>query len=206
MPKGEIELRRGLGNRTFEAAVKLLDKDAIVEKVRLSDTAYYARVKDAGTKVVLLRDRDGVIDATCDCSKKPMGCKHCAAVYLDHIGFVRGFDSSEVLRDIDELARTSFDPRDYEIDGYTAVYEFYNYIQDKVLNRRIRSLCRAIARSGADEETKEELYRRVWEATENLESPHDEWSQDVFYGITGLWFGEDEDQGRCGDITDGTSG
>ena len=51
--------------------------------------------------------------------------------------------------------------------------------------------CRAIAGSGADENTKDDLYRRVWEATENLESPHDEWSQDVFYGITGLWFGED---------------
>ena len=68
MPKGEIVLRKELGDRTFEAAVKLLDRNAIVEKVKLSDTAYYARVKDAGTKVVLLRDRDGVIDATCDCS------------------------------------------------------------------------------------------------------------------------------------------
>ena len=73
------------------------------------------------------------------------------------------------------------------------MYEFYNYVQDKVINKRIRSLCRAIAGSGADEKTKDDLYRRVWEATENLESPHDEWSQDVFYCITGLWFGEDED-------------
>ena len=46
MPKGEIALRKELGDRTFEAAVKLLDKNAIVEKVRLSDSAYYARVKD----------------------------------------------------------------------------------------------------------------------------------------------------------------
>ena len=193
MPKGEIALRKELGDRTFEAAVKLLDKNAIVEKVKLSDSAYYARVKDAGTKVVLLRDRDGVIDATCDCSKKPMGCKHCATVYMDHIGFVRRFDGSEVLKGIDELARTSFDFRDYDVDQYTAMYDFYNYVQDKVINRRIKSLCRAIAGSGADKKTKDDLYRRVWEATENLESPHDEWSQEVFYGITGLWFGEDDD-------------
>lgn len=31
MPEGEMELRRRFGDRTFEAALKLLDKDAIVE-------------------------------------------------------------------------------------------------------------------------------------------------------------------------------
>ena len=193
MTKGEIALRKELGDRTYEAAVKLLQKDAIQEVVQLSPTAYYAKVRDAGTKVVLVRAREDSFDATCDCSKKPMGCKHCSAVYMDHIGFVRRFDASEVLRGIDELARTSFDFRDYDVDQYTAMYDFYNYVQDKVINRRIRSLCRAIAGSGVDEKTKDDLYRRVWEATENLESPHDEWSQDVFYCITGLWFGEDDD-------------
>lgn len=41
-----IALRNELGDRTFETAVRLLDMNAIVEKVRLSDSAYYARVKD----------------------------------------------------------------------------------------------------------------------------------------------------------------
>ena len=195
MTKGEIALRKELGDRTYEAAVKLLQKDAIQEVVRLSPTAYYAKVKDAGTKVVLVRAREDSFDATCDCSKKPMGCKHCAAVYMKHIGFEPksdGSDLSDIRKGIDELARTSFDPDDYDIDEYTAVYQFYNYIQDKVINKRIKSLCRAIDGCGADKKTKNGLYRELWEATEGFRSPHDEWSQEVFYGITGLWFREDD--------------
>ena len=41
-----IALRNELGDRTFKTAVRLLDMNAIVEKVRLSNSAYYARVKD----------------------------------------------------------------------------------------------------------------------------------------------------------------
>lgn len=40
MPEGEMELRRRFGDRTFEAALKLLDKDAVVETVQLSPSAY----------------------------------------------------------------------------------------------------------------------------------------------------------------------
>ena len=43
MPKGEIALRKEFGDMTFETAVRLLDMNAIVEKVRLNDSAYYAR-------------------------------------------------------------------------------------------------------------------------------------------------------------------
>ena len=74
-----IELRAKLGDRTYEAGVRLLEKDAIIERIELSGTAGYARVRDSGTKVVVYRDRNGVFDATCDCTVKPMGCKHCAA-------------------------------------------------------------------------------------------------------------------------------
>ncbi len=49
---------------------------------------------------------------------------------------------------MDEFSRTGFDPRDYDIDEYTAVYDFYNYIQDKVINRRLKPICRAIEKSG----------------------------------------------------------
>lgn len=59
----EIELRRKLSDRTFEAGLKLMDKGAIQEIVKLSDSAYYARVKDAGTKIVLFRDREGDFNA-----------------------------------------------------------------------------------------------------------------------------------------------
>ncbi len=55
-----IELRTKLGNRTYDAGKKLLDKDAVIDIEKLSDTAYCAHVKDAGTKVVLFRDRMGI--------------------------------------------------------------------------------------------------------------------------------------------------
>ncbi len=90
VPEEEMELRRRFGDRTFEAALKLLDKGAVVETVQLSPSAYYARVRDGGTKVVLFRERDGDFDATCDCARRNMGCKHCVAVYMGRIGFPRG--------------------------------------------------------------------------------------------------------------------
>ena len=71
MTKGEIALRKELGDRTYEAAVKLLQKDAIQEVVQLSPTAYYAKVRDAGTKVVLVRAREDSFDATCTAPRSP---------------------------------------------------------------------------------------------------------------------------------------
>ena len=173
----EIELRRKLSDRTFEALLKLVDKGAIQEIVKLSDSAYYARVKDAGTKIVLFRDREGDFNATCDCSKKDMGCKHCAAVYMTHIGFSRSDDGSDIEKHIVEFVKTSFNPRDYDIDAYTACYDFYNFIMNKVIDRSIRTIGKAIKASNADDETKSRMYRELWDATDGFESPYDEWAK-----------------------------
>lgn len=177
MALDEIELRRKLSDRTFEAGLKLVDKGAIQEIVKLSDSAYYARVKDAGTKIVLFRDREGDFNATCDCSKKDMGCKHCAAVYLTHIGFSRSDDGSDIEKHIVEFAKTSFNSRDYDIDDYTACYDFYNFIMNKVIDRSIRTIGKAIKASNADDETKSRMYRELWDATDGFESPYDEWAK-----------------------------
>lgn len=173
----EIELRRKLSDRTFEAGLKLMDKGAIQEIVKLSDSAYYARVKDAGTKIVLFRDREGDFNATCDCSKKDMGCKHCAAVYLTYIGFSHSDDGSDIEKHIVEFAKTSFNSRDYDIDDYTACYDFYNFIMNKVIDRSIRTIGKAIKASNADDETKSRMYRELWDATDGFESPYDEWAK-----------------------------
>lgn len=173
----EIELRRKLSDRTFEAGLKLMDKGAIQEIVKLSDSAYYARVKDAGTKIVLFRDREGDFNATCDCSKKDMGCKHCAAVYLTYIGFSRSDDGSDIEKHIVEFAKTSFNYRDYDIDAYTACYDFYNFIMNKVIDRSIRTIGKAIKASNADDGTKSRMYRELWDATDGFESPYDEWAK-----------------------------
>lgn len=177
MAMDEIELRRKLSDRTFEAGLKLMDKGAIQEIVKLSDSAYYARVKDAGMKIVLFRDREGDFNATCDCSKKDMGCKHCAAVYLTHIGFSRSDDGSDIEKHIVEFAKTSFNSRDYDIDDYTACYDFYNFIMNKVIDRSIRTIGKAIKASNADDEIKIRMYRELWDATDGFESPYDEWAK-----------------------------
>lgn len=188
-----MQLRRELGDRTFEAGLKLLQKGAIQEVVKLSDSAHYARVKDSGTKIVLFRDRDGSFDATCDCSKRPMGCKHCAAVYMQHIGFSKADPSKDIEASIDELARISFDPEDHDIDLYTAMYEFYNYIQG-VIDKRIKSIGRAIEQSGLDKAGKTRLYRELWDATDRFESPHDEWSKESIEAYLGVEFYDDEER------------
>lgn len=177
MAMDEIELRRKLSDRTFEAGLKLMDKGAIQEIVKLSDSAYYARVKDAGMKIVLFRDREGDFNATCDCSKKDMGCKHCAAVYLTHIGFSRSDDGSDIEKHIVEFAKISFNSRDYDIDDYTACYDFYNFIMNKVIDRSIRTIGKAIKASNADDEIKRRMYRELWDATDGFESPYDEWAK-----------------------------
>lgn len=189
-----MKLRKLLGDRTYEAAVKLLAKGAIVETVKLSDTAYYARVKDAGTKIVLYRDRDGDFQATCDCSKKPMGCKHCAAVYMAHIGYTGTVTPDEIRRSIAAFAKTSFDPDDYDIDDRQRIYEFYNYIQDKVLNKTASSIMKAIGQLKADEDTEQGLFRELWDACEGFDIPHDEWTREFLYSKFGIDFYDDDDE------------
>lgn len=191
-----MELRRRFGDRTFEAALRLLDKGAVVETVQLSPSAYYARVRDGGTKVVLFRGRDEEFEAACDCAKRNMGCKHCVAVYRA-ASASRGGPTDPTWRTwggaMDEFSRTSFDPCDYDIDEYTAVYDFYNYVQDKVINRRLKSICRAIEKSGKDEGTMMGLYRELWDSMEGFQTPHDEWSRDSMSACSGVDFYEDED-------------
>lgn len=188
-----IELRAKLGDRTYEAGVKLLEKGAITETVELSRTAGYARVKDSGVKVVLFRDRDGVFDATCDCTRKPMGCKHCAAVYMHRIGFRPDTGAEAIRRHIGEFARTSFDPYDYDIDERTATTQFHNYIQDKVLDRKVKSIGRTILSSTADEGEREDLFRELWDACGGFGQPHDEWSRETMESLFGVSFWDDEE-------------
>ena len=188
-----IELRAKLGDRTYEAGVRLLEKDAIIERIELSGTAGYARVRDSGTKVVVYRDRNGVFDATCDCTVKPMGCKHCAAVYMDRIGFRPDTGVDAIRRHINEFARTSFDPYDYDIDERTAMTQFYNYIQDKVLDRKVKSIGRTILSSTADESEREELFRELWDVCSGFEQPHDEWSKETIASLFGVSFWDNEE-------------
>ena len=128
-----IELRAKLGDRTYEAGVRLLEKDAIIERIELSGTAGYAKVRDSGTMVVVYRDRNGVFDATCDCTVKPMGCKHCAAVYMDRIGFRPDASADAVRGHIAGFAETSFDPYDYDIVGHFGYVTRYAPYPDKSL-------------------------------------------------------------------------
>lgn len=187
-----IELRAKLGDRTYEAGVKLLEKGAVIERMELSGTAGYARVRDSGVKVVLFRDRDGVFDATCDCTKRPMGCKHCAAVYMDHIGFRRDTDAATIRGHIDRFGRTSFDPYDYDLDPAAATTQFHNHMQDKVLDRRIKSIGRTILEAVRDEGEREALFMELWDACGNFESPHDEWSRETIESLFGVSFWDDE--------------
>ena len=160
-----IELRAKLGDRTYEAGVRLLEKDAIIERIELSGTAGYARVRDSGTKVVVYRDRNGVFDATCDCTVKPMGCKHCAAVYMDRIGF-RPDASADAVR---------------------------NFMQDKVLDRKIRSIGRTIIGTVRDDAERDELFRELWDSCGRFGSPHDEWSRETIESLFGVSFWEGDD-------------
>ena len=190
-----IELRAKLGDRTYEAGVKLLEKGAVIERMELSGTAGYARVRDSGVKVVIFRDRDGVFDATCDCTKRPMGCKHCAAVYMDHIGFRRDTDAATIRGHIDRFGRTSFDPYDYDLDPAAATTQFHNHMQDKVLDRRIKSIGRTILEAVMDEGERESLFRELWDACGSFESPHDEWSRETIESLFGVSFWDDECRG-----------
>ncbi len=191
MPEeNSLTLRAKLGDRTYEAAAKLLEKGALIEKVELSPTASYMKFKDAGTKVVLCRARDGEFDATCDCSKKPMGCKHCGAAYMIHLGFRPGVSVQDIEAAIDEFSKTSFDYRDYDVDLRTAMTEFYNFM-DKVLERKIKHIAGAIKESGISGEELERIQRLLWDAAEGFEPPNDDWSRGLMHSLLGINYYKD---------------
>lgn len=193
MPKeNSVSLRAKLGDRTYEAAVKLLGKGALIEKVDLSPTASYMKFKDAGTKVVLCRAREDDFDATCDCSKKPMGCKHCAAAYMIHLGFKPGVSVQDLEAAIDEFSKTSFDYRDYDVDLRTAMTQFYNYMQE-VLDRKVKHIVGAIKESGISGDELERVQRLLWDAAEGFESPHDEWSRGTMHSLLGIDYYDRDD-------------
>ena len=152
-----------------------------------------ARVRDSGTKVVVYRDRNGVFDATCDCTVKPMGCKHCAAVYMDRIGFRPDASADAVRGHIAGFAGTSFDPFDYDIDQNTATTRFCNFMQDKVLDRKIRSIGRTIIGTVRDDAERDELFRELWDSCGRFGSPHDEWSRETIESLFGVSFWEGDD-------------
>ena len=142
---------------------------------------------------MVYRDRNGVFDATCDCTVKPMGCKHCAAVYMDRIGFRPDASADAVRGHIAGFAGTSFDPYDYDIDQNTATTRFCNFMQDKVLDRKIRSIGRTIIGTVRDDAERDELFRELWDSCGRFGSPHDEWSRETIESLFGVSFWEGDD-------------
>ena len=188
-----MEARRILGDRTYEAGRRLLDKDSVLGIEHHGGSLYIAKVKDSGVKHVTLWDRKGKISAYCDCTPKDLGCRHCAAVLLKYVGYSEsGADNIAAIKDrIAELAKISFDFDDYGVDPYTAMYEFDDYLQEKVLDKAVRSISRAIDEFAEGDE-RMALYRMLWDITDGFESPHDEWTKNSISYIAGVDFYEEE--------------
>lgn len=192
-----IDIRAKLGDRTYEAGVRLLNKGGVERIEQLSPTAYYARVRDSGTKIVLFRDRDGTFDATCDCTDRPMGCRHCAAVYLRHRGFEGPCDVSRIRMHIAGFANMSLDPLDYDMDGGMTPSQVDNYLQDKIIDRKLKSIGRTIIEVVPEGRERTGLLRELWGACGMLEYPHDEWSRESMESMFDVDFeGDNRSSGK----------
>ena len=185
-----LELREKLGNRTYEAGRRLLEKNAVSLESRIADCLSVYLVRDKPPRHVVLWNRKGSITAECECTPNEMGCRHCACVYMslfesrkDHKSDVDG-----IRRAIEELAATSFDTEDYLDEASMGVLmtQFYNFIQKKI-DRKIGIICKAIEEFSEGKE-RDELYRKLDEAVEGFESPHDEWSRDTILSNGGDYF------------------
>lgn len=110
-------------------------------------------------------------------------------------------DINIILRSIDKLSTISFDPLDYldEAPQGILMTRFYDFIQKKI-DKKIKQICKAIDESSEGEE-RLGLYRRLWDATDGFQSPHDEWSKDTISveGDVDFW---DESEEEADDRTD----
>lgn len=139
------------------------------------------KVRDRPVRHVIVWDRDGSVTVECECSPKPMGCRHCACVYMYVFGDGADKDSAigSIRDSIEELAATSFDPLDYteEANRQVLMYRFYDFIQKRI-DRKISNICRSVEEFSDDAERRA-LYKALWDAADGFESPHDEWSKDT---------------------------
>ncbi len=183
-----VEARKVLGDRTYEAGMRLLRSDAVTLESSIGDTLRIYRVKDRPSRHVVVWNRKGSITIECECTPKEMGCRHCACVYLSL--YTGDEDQDTLVEDIraaiDELSRISFDPTDYldEAPRDVLITEFYDFIQKRI-DRRIRNICGSIDEI-PDIGIREELYQSLLTMTGSFESPHDEWSEDTI--IASGWY------------------
>ena len=194
-----LELRGEVGNRTYDAGMRLLKADAVSAEKKIDDTLCLYLVRDKPARHVAVWNRKGAIAVECGCTPKAMGCRHCAAVCLsmsddwDERSYV-----DEVRRAIEELKGISFDPVDYidEVSQKVLMTMFYDFIQKRI-DKTIAVLCGGIGEV-QDPSERESLYRMLWDATRGFESPHDDWSGDAIMANGGMAFrdGDDRTLGR----------
>ena len=66
-------------------------------------------------------------------------------------------------------------------------------MQDKVLDRKIRSIGRTIIGTVRDDAERDELFRELWDSCGRFGSPHDEWSRETIESLFGVSFWEGDD-------------
>ncbi len=129
----------------------------------LGGTAYHAIVNDKGEKNVLFRDRgNGIFEATCDCTVKPMGCKHCVAAIMQHTGFQKGQESElHLIWRIDEVSKISTEYGDYNPTPAQCRYQDWQFINKCVVEPAFKAIACAIDENSVDEEMRNRMYRRL---------------------------------------------
>ncbi len=151
-----------LTGRLYDPGYKLKDAGKVV-MFHLGGTAYHAIVHDKGEKNVLFRDRgNGIFEVTCDCTEKPMGCKHCVATIMQHLGFRKGRESEQhILERIEEVSEISTNYGDYEPTLAQRRYPDWQFIDQCVVKPAFTAISCAIDENSKDEETRIGMYRML---------------------------------------------
>ncbi len=111
---------------------------------------------------------------------------------MKHSNLSFGNNSKLIENRIDALSKISFDHYDYDIPDSVRMNSFYNYIQDKVIDKEIKTIHLSITEFITDEKEKNRLYELLWHSFDDFVTPHDEWSRDTMVAVSGVDFSEDD--------------
>ncbi len=156
-----------LTGRLYDPGYKLKEAGK-VSVFHLGGSTYHAVIREKGVKNVVFRDRgNGKFEATCDCTEKPMGCKHCVAAVMEHLGFTKGQETEQhVFQRIDEVSRISTEYGDYKPTPSQARYQDWQFIDKVVVEPAFKAIACTIDENAKDEATRIAMYRKLAEMCE----------------------------------------
>lgn len=172
------ELRTILGNRSYDAGLKILSKGEASPSKDISDVTKIVMIGNKKQIAVVIHDKEGALPyAECDCNDKRNGCRHCAAALISYMHETRGIretdeDIQTYIEYIESIGKDPYHSNEIEWEGTddSAIC--------KCLNDRIKIIVATIEEVSETDEQKMVYVQLLWESIERYEGPYHEWTHE----------------------------